>query len=251
MAVGQPPGAAAVSWRMVTVATWNVLHRIHAENWGEAVVDRHVDEAARIEAITARLCGHDEHVLALQEVSGDQLASLRRALPDATIVTLRYPRIPRPRRGPTALRDPAEYLVTIVRGEATVVLAEASRDDPGKGLLAVDVGVVRVVNTHVTFGDARVAQLARLREVARAAKNTAIVLGDFNADRDTVAAGLGDDFDVAIAHADSLPTRPRIGSDKPSSIDHVAVRGGIVEAHAVLDAGGLSDHNPVVARVRT
>lgn len=250
MAPGQAPGAAAVSWRMVTLATWNVLHRIHAENWGEAVVDHHVDEAARIEAITARLCGHDEQVLALQEVSGDQLASLRAALPSATIVTLRYPRIPRPRRRPTALRDPAEYLVTIVRGEATLVLAEASRDDPGKGLLAVDVGGVRVVNTHVTFGDARVAQLARLREVARAAKHTAIVLGDFNADRITVADGLGDDFDVAVADADARPTRPRIGSDKPSSIDHVAVRGGIIEAHAVLDAGGLSDHNPVVARVR-
>lgn len=235
---------------MVTLATWNVLHRIHAENWGEAVVDRHADEATRIEAITARLCGYDEHVLALQEVSGDQLASLRDALPDATIVTLRYPRVPRPRRGPTALRDPAEYLVTIVRGEAKAVLAEASRDDPGKGLLAVDVGGVLVVNTHVTFGDARVAQLARLRDVACAAMGTAIVLGDFNADHSTVAAGIGDGFDVAVADAGARPTRPRTGSDKPSSIDHVVVRGGIIEAHAVLDAGGLSDHNPVVARVR-
>lgn len=235
---------------MVTVATWNVLHRIHAENWGEAVARHHSDEAARIEAITARLCAHVEDVLALQEVSGDQLASLRDALPDATIVTLCYPRVPRPRRGPTALRDPAEYLVTIVRGAATAILGEASRDDPGKGLLAVDVGGVLVVNTHVTFGDARVAQLARLREVACAVEGTAIVLGDFNADRSTVAAGLGDGFDVALAGADARPTRPRTGSDKPSSIDHVVVRGGVIEAHAVLDAGGLSDHNPVVARVR-
>ncbi len=236
---------------MVTVATWNVLHRIHAENWGEAVVRRHIVEAARIEAITARLRDHAEDVLALQEVSGDQLASLRDALPDATIVTLRYPRVPRPRRGPTALRDPAEYLVTIARGEAAAVVAEASRDDPGKGLLAVDVGGVLVVNTHVTFGDARVAQLARLREVACGAMGAAIVLGDFNADHGTVAAGLGDGFDVAQAGADALPTRPRTGSDKPSSIDHVVVRRGIIEAHAVLDAAGLSDHNPVVARVRT
>lgn len=234
---------------MITVLTWNVLHRIHADNWGEEVGVRHADEAVRISAITARLAARDEHVLALQEVSGDQLASLRVALPAAQIFTLRYPRVPKPRSGSSTLLEPAEYLVTVVAGAATQVVAEASRDDPGKGLLAVDVGGVLVINAHVTYGAPGVDQLARLAEVARAASGVAIVLGDFNADRAKVAAALGEELVFAAPTEPALPTRPRTGSSKSSSIDHVIVRGDTRVEAAVIDADGLSDHNMVVACV--
>ena len=35
------------------LATWNVLHRVHAENFDEGVVAPHPDEAARVASIAA------------------------------------------------------------------------------------------------------------------------------------------------------------------------------------------------------
>ena len=77
------------------VATWNVLHRIHAVNWREPVVVLQPDEPARIAEITRRIVALDADVVCLQEVSGDQLAALVLALPAATILSHRYPRVPR------------------------------------------------------------------------------------------------------------------------------------------------------------
>ena len=62
------------------IATWNVLHRIHAENWGDGPLARFPREADRISLVTAPVIARLEagwDVMALQEVSGDQLASLR------------------------------------------------------------------------------------------------------------------------------------------------------------------------------
>jgi hypothetical protein len=61
---------------VTTVASWNVLHRIHAENWGTDAVKRWPDESERIAAVTAFLAERTEQVIALQEVSGDQLADI-------------------------------------------------------------------------------------------------------------------------------------------------------------------------------
>lgn len=59
------------------IVTWNVLHRIHAENWREAVPDRFPIEAERLDRISQRVAGvlreDDDAVVCLQEVSGDQL----------------------------------------------------------------------------------------------------------------------------------------------------------------------------------
>jgi hypothetical protein len=83
------------------IATWNVLHRIHAENWRETVPDVFPDEAVRIAAITARIEALlsesdvvDDVVFCLQEVSGDQLASLRTALPAMQVCAFIHPRVP-------------------------------------------------------------------------------------------------------------------------------------------------------------
>lgn len=232
---------------MVSVLTWNVLHRIHAENWGEQATLHHPDEATRIAGVTARIVSATQDVIALQEVSGDQLASLREALPSRSIFGFRYPRVPRPRHRASTLVDPAEYLVTITDGEATQVAAEASRDDPGKGLLAVVTAGLLVVNTHVSYGDSRTAQLARLRELLTSTDGPAIVLGDFNADCTTIATALGEGFREAALAPSSLPTRPRVGSDKASSIDHIFVHRGTSSSAEVEDARGLSDHNLVSA----
>ena len=48
-------------------------------------------EPERIAAVTARLAGRTEQVIALQEVSGDQLASLRAGLAGRTIHALLSP----------------------------------------------------------------------------------------------------------------------------------------------------------------
>jgi endonuclease/exonuclease/phosphatase family metal-dependent hydrolase len=231
---------------VITVATWNVLHRVHAENWDEGVPGRWPDEPTRIAAVTARLAGRGEGVIALQEVSGDQLASLRQALPHRGIHVLRYPRVPAPRHGGRPLTDPDEYLVLLVDGAAREVAAEAFAEDPGKGLLAVVTEVVLVIATHVSHGHRRAAQLARLAERATDSAGPVVLLGDFNADHATVAAGLGAGFTVADLAPDALATRP---GATPPNIDHVVVRGATVSGAVVEDADGMSDHNLLSATV--
>jgi endonuclease/exonuclease/phosphatase (EEP) superfamily protein YafD len=235
---------------MLTVATWNVLHRIHGENWGEEVTRRWPDEAERIAAISRHVAQVDAQVIALQEVSGDQLASLR-ALP-RTVLSFRYPRVPAPRgaaaRSP--LREPDEFLVLLVDGPATTVGGEAFASDPGKGLLAARVAAFTVITVHVTFGAPAASQLRRVADFVAAAPGPAIVLGDFNTELATTAAMLGAGF-TALAPTSPLPSRPRpAGATKATTIDHVFVHGGTLLDVAVHDVGGLSDHNLVVARIQ-
>jgi hypothetical protein len=64
------------------------------------------------------LAERTEQIIALQEVSGDQLADIRLALPDRTFHTLCCPRVPAPRHGSCPLSDPREYLVIMVDGAA-------------------------------------------------------------------------------------------------------------------------------------
>ncbi|MEU6191046.1 endonuclease/exonuclease/phosphatase family protein [Nocardia sp. NPDC047038] len=235
---------------MITVATWNVLHRVHAENWYEDVATRWPDEGARIAEVTARVAERTERIIALQEVSGDQLASLRMALPDRTFHAMRYQRLPTPRRMPSSLLDGGEYLVVLTAEPSREVTAESFAHDHGKGALVVDVGGLTVIATHVTGDRRRTDQLARLAELATdAPEDAAVLLGDFNIDRATVAAGLGDHFMVAEHVAGGLPTRPRSSGTKSQHIDHVVVHGATVTAASVDDIGGVSDHNLVHASV--
>lgn len=228
---------------MITVATWNVLHRVHAQNWDEDVAVRWPDERERIAAITAVLAGRTEQVIALQEVSGDQLTSLRAALPGRTVHVFRYPRVPTVRKGRDLLLDRTEHLVLLVDGPSTWVAAESFADDRGKGVLAVDVAGTLVIATHVSGNGRRTGQLARL--AALSAPMT-VLLGDFNTAGDAVATGLGDGFTVTGFPPDSPPTRP---GPSRGFIDHVVTRGATATTATVDDGGGLSDHNPVHATV--
>jgi hypothetical protein len=232
----------AASWR---VTTWNVLHRIHAVNWGEAAIDQHPEERLRSTAIarmvTAQLEG-GVRVCCLQEVSGDQLHRIEEDLPcDVVSFHHRYPRVPRLRGGGGApvLDDPSEHLVTLVRGPgAREVAAETFASDPGKGFLGVDLGDGCVVwNAHVSWGERGAAQMRALVRAARACPGTTVMTGDFNAGAAAVGAALG--VGVQLAEDGSAG----------EVIDHVVALHGRVEDARVLDSAGLSDHHPVTALV--
>lgn len=238
------------------VVTWNVLHRVHGENWSEPTIGAHPDEAARAAGIAARIAAWlDEGVdaVGLQEVSGDLLARVREvAAGRAEVLAHRYPRVPASRVEPSAsapLVDPSEHLV-IVAGGATRLASATFDDDPGKGYLAASLpsGLV-VICTHVSFGKRRRGQLARLADAARGGR--AIVLGDFNAAIDDVTLGLGAAGDL---HASDLAgagfTREPANGQPGKVIDHVVALGGRVEGAEILDGGGSSDHRPVRAIAR-
>lgn len=236
------------------VTTWNVLHRIHAVNWDEATVRGFPDEGRRIERITETVrqwMTSGVNIVCLQEVSGDQLTSLRGSLePRATIFHHRYPRVPKLRRGgDVPLADPHEYLVAITTSPSACAVGGQTFDsDPGKGFLALRVGGALVIGTHVSFGPRSAAQLAAIRDVACASDQPVVVVGDFNAEVAYVAAKLGADFALA-ALAGDRPTRVGTASSASHDIDHVAVRRGTISSAEVLEGGGLSDHNPVAASV--
>ncbi|MBL1073181.1 endonuclease/exonuclease/phosphatase family protein [Nocardia sp. 2] len=234
---------------MITVATWNVLHRVHAEKWSSEIITHWPDESKRIAAITAAISQRTERVIALQEVSGDQLISLRDALPGKTFHMVGYPRIPAPRVLPPTLKDRTELLVLIIDGPAREVTGGAFHNDNGNGALVVDVDGIAVIATHVS-GDGRrgeqFMQLSGLSEYRR----QAVLLGDFNTDRATVAAALGPNFTVGRFAPDALPTRPRdSAATKSQHIDHVVGRSIAVRNVVVEDVAGLSDHNLVRAVV--
>lgn len=233
--------------------TWNVLHRVHGVNWAEACLQGYPDERVRNERLAARVARWlegDVDVVCLQEVSGDQLAALRRVARSSVFVHTAG-RVPRFRiEGQAPLGDASENLVTLVaRASATRTDGRVFDNDPGKGVLAVDVtpGCL-VLNTHVTHGTPGLVQLSLLKAMASAAP--AVVLGDFNAPLDVVAPALGEGF-VAADLSGQGPTRvANPGNPAGKVIDHLMVRRGQVSEARVLDDEGLSDHRPVCAVVQ-
>jgi endonuclease/exonuclease/phosphatase (EEP) superfamily protein YafD len=235
------------------LVTWNVLHRIHALNWGEEVPERFPDEAARISRITRRvealLSSGSDVIVCMQEVSGDQLESLEGALRSFAVCSFTYPRVPSLRvSGVQPLRRPTEHLVTI-GARAQVRTAEAFRTDRGKGFLCVDADGLLVVNTHVSFAEKRPAQIDRIAAVV--GDERCVICGDFNAPSKQVLAGLDRGFALVDLGPDALPTRPRNGNGrgKPPAIDHILVRGVAGSEGAVVDVAGESDHNLVRAKI--
>ena len=238
------------------MTTWNVLHRVHAVNWKEVPALAFPDERRRIEGISARVArwlSADSDAICLQEVSGDQLASLRAIAGTSVLVfTHTYPRVPRVRGPPPLdLDDPREHLVTLVRGLSARHLESMTFDtDPGKGLLAVELGSgVILINTHVSFGARGGAQLAAISALAQGREGCAIIVGDFNALADEVCSGLGEPFAISDLVGQE-PTRVAAEGHGGRTIDHVVVMGGTVAAASVGDGEGLSDHQPVTATVR-
>ncbi len=236
---------------MLRVATWNVLHRVHAENWGEDhVVATFPDERIRVatiaRAVAALLGDHD--AVALQEVSGDQFVALRAACPGASLAAFAYPRVPRSLRpGGTILDDPREFLVVASPVAAAVVYAEVAAADDGKGLVAVRLGSgAVVVNTHVAGKDRGPAQARRVCAYARE-RGAAALVGDFNMERDRLAEHAGD---LAIAAPlAGPPTRQSAPSLPGKNIDHGLSATGTISVAGVLPGVYASDHRAVSFRV--
>ena len=237
----------------MNVMTWNVLHRVHAENYREPVVTRWPEESARVKAVTALVlkavtADRCELVL-LQEVSGDVLNELHHRLPHSVkICSHQVPRVPKLKVPATlSLYDASEHVVIIGPAQLEVLHAQTAADDAGKGLIAARVaeGLV-AISTHVSWGSKGTAQLKVLQELMASLPGTVVVGGDFNAERGQVTHGLGDGYVVTELGAGSRRTR-QSPDGEGSDIDHLLCRGGAwVDAH-VTDAHELSDHSPLVA----
>ena len=239
--------------RPLSIITWNVLHRVHAVNWKEPCIEAFPEEKDRNAGIADTVRGwlaDNIDAVCMQEVSGDQLAAVRAAVPkDVQIFEHLYPRLPRLRRTDCAtLADAKERLVVVVRsGPARLVRSHTFETDPGKGFLVVDLGEgVHLVDTHVSYGPRAPAQLALWKEAALATPYAAIV-GDYNAPVETLAAAFGSE--LTLSDLSGQTTRASRATHIGRTIDHVVVRGGTITAASVLEARGLSDHSPVRATI--
>lgn len=116
-------------------------------------------------------------------------------------------------------------------------------------LLLARVGGVTIGTAHFShIGSGERLLQASATAAALADASPALLLGDLNATIDAPElaplAGWTDGFSVA---ADDLA---RISTDDGMRIDHVLARGAsVTECRVLRDAGGLSDHYPVVAEV--
>lgn len=243
---------------VLRVITWNVLHQVHAINWKEAIVDpadarvRSQERAARILDKVAGWRADGADLICLQEVSGDQVTALRARIGPSFVFDHCYPRVPKLRDGaPSPLADPREHLVVITReAGARPLLARTFDDDRGKGFLAVELasGAIAIA-THLSWRRRGRAQLEILAAYARSLGKPTILAGDFNAEIETLTAGLRDLFSISDV-VGQVPSRIDDGTGAGHTIDHVISLGGMIETSTVLDADGLSDHHPVAATVR-
>ncbi len=233
--------------------TWNVLHRVHAENYNEPTVTVWPDESARVNAITAlvhkAVTAEACDLVLLQEVSGDVLNELRRRLPqDVKVCSHQVPRHPTFKKPTqTVLTDASEHVVVIGPLSLTPIRAQTAADDSGKGLLAVQVTQgVFAISTHVSWGKKGVAQLQALQGLLKSLTGTVVIGGDFNAERSVVSAQLGENLTVTELAADSPRTRSNPDGEG-ADIDHLVCRGAVWNDVHVVAHHGLSDHHPLIA----
>ncbi len=236
--------------------TWNVLHRVHAENYLEPVLAQWPHEPHRVGAIAQfiveALTTRRVEVVLLQEASGDVLKALSANLgPGYELYAHELPRVPRfKRQTSSGAVDVREHVAVVAPRGGRVVAAGTSADDLGKGYVGVELpgGTLTVFSTHVSWGPRQPAQLAKLRDVAAGLTGPVVIGGDFNAEKEHVVAGLGDEFVVTSLGPNSLPTRPS-RNEAGQVIDHLLARGASWVEVEVIDEQRLSDHLPVAARL--
>lgn len=241
--------------RIVKVLTWNVLHRVHAENYGEPAVHRWPDEAERVRRVVSlvskalRVDGFG--AVLLQEVSGDVLESLRNHLPVWAVLDHPHPRMPRQKRpGGATMRDLSEHLVVVAPKGSTVLRAQTFAEDPGKGVLAVTMPSGWVIaSTHVSWGPRSEAQLATLRELLQVSSAPVCIGGDFNTEREVLVRAFGEEVTVGTLPPGSPRTRLVEDGTGGVDIDHVLVCRAELRDLRVLEHSELSDHRPVAATV--
>ena len=123
------------------------------------------------------------------------------------------------------------------------------------GTLPLGAAQVTVMSTHLAYAGAgqRAGQATELARLAADHPGPVALLGDFNAPIDGAELGpLRDGLVDAFATVGIPPGDERRRSCGPFPIDHVLVRGFVVEdCRVVAEAGDASDHLPVVASLRT
>lgn len=224
------------------VATWNVLHWVHAQNHSEDLPA--FAEEERAQAVVARIAEIDADVTCLQEVSGDTLELITARFGSSRVHSFRLPRVPPLKAGSSVLRDSSENLVIITAG--VKVHAQAYGDDDGKGFIAVrGPGDSLVVNTHVSWNtDQGRLQLQYLDEWMSGQPRPVILCGDFNRDAMQTLQSLRPGWRVAVVRSDLKISRPK----SREFIDHVLTRSVSSHAFAIIeDSEGISDHNIVIA----
>ncbi len=222
------------------ILSWNVLHRVHAENYGEPSIVRWADETARVTGIIDLLRETRCDVALLQEVSGDVLAALRAAFPH--VLSHEYPRVPRQKRPAKTIDDTKEHLVVLAPTGSKVSRAQTFPNDPGKGLLRVEVSPgLFVISTHVSWGPKAAPQWPLLAQALTDVDGVVCLGGDFNTGGDEVSRALGPEVQRGLVGEGALTTRA--GGE---NIDFLFVRGASLSEVQVLPHGDLSDHRPIV-----
>lgn len=226
------------------IATWNVLHWVHARNHSEDL-SRFSTEEERARAVVDRVIHMDAEATCLQEVSGDTLELITATFGRERVHSFQLPRVPELKAGASVLRDSSENLVIITAG--IKVHAQAFTDDDGKGFIAVRCrGDTLIVNTHIS-GDPKYSllQLKGLDNWISSQPGPATLCGDFNADVSTTLDSLRPGWDAARIRSALTVSRPKSNQ----LIDHILHWNRPEPAVAsVEDAGGISDHNLVISR---
>lgn len=224
------------------VATWNVLHWVHAQNHREDL-SRFPTEQKRARAVVDRIVYMDAEVTCLQEVSGDTLELITATVGRECVHSFQLPRVPKLKAGASVLRDSSENLVIVTAG--IKVHFQAFSDDDGKGFIAVRCrSGTLVVNTHIS-GDPknRPLQLKALDAWISSQPGPVILCGDFNCDAMQTLQSLRPGWGVAVVRSDLKISRPKSNQ----LIDHILSWNGTEPAFAnIEDVGGISDHNLVI-----
>jgi endonuclease/exonuclease/phosphatase family metal-dependent hydrolase len=231
------------------IATWNVLHWVHAQKYGEkAILSAFVTEEERARAVVDRVAAIEAEVKCLQEVSGDTLRLLESRFGNDRVHSFRLPRTPI-HAGVNVLRDPSENLVIITACAGVVVHAQAFVGDDGKGLVAVRLADdTLVVCTHVS-GDSEKneQQLRAIDDWIGSAHGSVILCGDFNADIKETLGRLRPGWHAAVVQSPIKVSRPKSNQ----LIDHILSWPQPILASARIEAAaGLSDHNILIGTTR-
>ena len=179
--------------------SWNVLHGVHEFNYAfstspvlikyqsqrnlnQSLFSNYVqDENKRIYDLSQTIQKQlgNNCVMCLQEVPGDLLNLLKAENPNYNCLSYKYSRQPKLKNLSGQLyNDQNEYLVTMIPTNFTVIKTNTIQfDDPGKACFVVELGGFSIMNTHLSFGEAR---NKALDQIFKYSSNKFALVGDMN-----------------------------------------------------------------------
>mmetsp|Transcript_20133 Transcript_20133/g.39913 ORF Transcript_20133/g.39913 Transcript_20133/m.39913 type:complete len:335 (+) Transcript_20133:59-1063(+) len=265
------------------IYSWNVLHRVHAQNYRIPEVQKWPDEPKRLEHVTGLILTYlrscqQPCVICLQEVSGDVLKALKSALATSKNILVfehqhrRIPRFWRPNPQNEHVVEREEYIVSITKNclGAQKTAGFTYRTDAGKSLLGIKFQVpvpardgseieqkhscesVVLLNTHLRHGgspldedhrDDQLRQLVQVRETAQGSSRVHVLAAG---DFNSNVSGLPPEFMCSVrSRGDFSLSRLRTrGTEDIDQVFSFSSAAQIVNSR-VIDVGLLSDHNLV------